>query len=141
MFKAINFTRSFSASTIRPQFARMQLLGSIGRMEVRETKEGVPFLSYSLAVSRYSPLEAEGDKKNVTDWYTISLFDEKALNFFQSYLAPGAQIYVDAEVKQRAIVDEAGNRLYVTNLKQTGFDVVRFPRKDRGEESAEEVAE
>lgn len=130
MFRSIVSQRSFSSSAVRGQFAKMQLLGTIGNVTPRETKDGVPFLTYSLAVNRYSPQSAEEGKSTVADWYNISVFDDKQVTFFQNHLRSGAQVYVEADVRQRTIVDESGeNKLIVTTLRQTSYDVVRFPKK------------
>lgn len=136
MLRSFTAARSFSSSAIKSQFAKMQLLGSVGNVTARETKDGVPFVTYSLAVNRYSPLTAEEGKSTVTDWYNISVFDEKQVTFFSTHIRAGAQVYVEADVRQRTLVDESGeNKLIVTTLRQTGYDVVRFPKK-LDEESA-----
>ncbi|EEQ38312.1 putative cytochrome P450-DIT2 [Clavispora lusitaniae] len=130
MLKSAIFTRTFSSSASRAAFAKMQLLGTIGNVTARETKDGVPFITYSLAVNRYSPQNAEEGKNTVADWYNISVFDDKHVTFFQNHMRSGAQLYVEADVKQKALVDESGeNKHIVTTLKQTHFDVVRFPKK------------
>lgn len=134
MLRSINAARSLSSSATRNAFARMHLLGSIGSIFEKETRDGTPYLNYSLAVNRYSPLSAQDGKNTVTDWYNISVFDEKHVSFFQTHLNPGAQVYVEADVKQRTVLDESGeNKQVFTTLRQTRFDVVRFPRKKEEE--------
>lgn len=137
MLRNIVSHRAFSSTASRNAFAKMQLLGSIGNITSRETKDGNPFITYSLAVNRYSSQVGEDGKNIATDWYNISVFDGKHVTFFQNHLRPGAQLYVEADVKQRTLVDESGeNKLIVTSLNQTNFDVVRFPKKLEAEESA-----
>lgn len=126
--------RSFSTSPSRAAFAKMQLLGNIGNITARETKDGVPFLTYSLAVNRYT--NQNGESGTVAEWYNLSVFDEKQVNFFQNHLKAGAQVFVEADVRQRQIVDESGEGRIVTSLRQTNFDVVRFPKKATEEESS-----
>lgn len=138
MLRSIVSQRSFSSSAIKSQFAKMQLLGRIGNVTHRETKDGVPFVSYSLAVNRYSPLNAEEGRNTVTDWYNISVFDDKQVSFFQNHLRSGAELFVEADVRQRTLVDESGeNKSIVTSLRQTHFDVVRFPKKLDAEAESE----
>lgn len=137
MLRSITQTRAFSASAARNAFAKMQLLGSIGNITMRETRDGVPFMTYSLAVNRWAPQSAAEGKNTVTDWYNISVFDEKHIAFFGKNLASGAQVYVEADVKQRAVTDESGeNKLIVTSLRQLNFDVVRFPKREAAEPEA-----
>lgn len=125
--KAIANVRSFNSSSIRAGFAKMQLLGSVGTVTARETKDGLPYISYSLAVNRYNPTE---ENKTSTDWYNISVFNERHVSFFNDYLKPGMQLFVECNVRQKQLVDENDNKRYVTNLTQVNFDVIKFARKD-----------
>lgn len=126
--------RSFSSTTARSDFARMQLYGCIGKIVARESKDNVPFLTYSLAVNRFL---GGADKTRTADWYNISVFDEKHIAFFENHLGPGAVLIVDADVSQKQLADENGeNKQIFTTLKQKKFDVVRFPKK--AEEEVEE---
>lgn len=125
--------RSFSLSTARASFSRVQLLGTVGNVHFKETRDGVKFINYSLAVNRYAPHEESG---KLTDWFNVSVFDERQIATFEKVLKPGMQLYVEAEAKQRQVQDEqSGSNYTLTNLKQRSFDVVRFAKKQE-EESA-----
>lgn len=127
----LKFTaRKLSSSAVRGQFAKMQLLGTIGGIQTRETKAGVPFLTYSLAVNRYLPNSADQVRGTVADWYNVLVFDEKQVSFFQQHLRQGAQIFAEVDVRQKTVSDDLGeNKLILTTLRQTSFDVVRFPKR------------
>lgn len=125
MFSSI---RNFSSTSARSAFAKMQLLGTVGSVTAKETSSGNPFISYSLAVNRFNPNE---ESKRSTDWFNISVFNERHLSFFNEYLKPGMQLYVECDVRQRQLIDEAtDSKRYVTNLTQTNYDVIRFAKKD-----------
>lgn len=127
--------RSFSVSATRNTFARMQLLGTVGSVNFRETKTGTKFINYSLAVNQFDP---SSEDKKTTDWFNISVFDEKQIAAFEKFLRPGAQLFVEADVRQRVLVDEEGeNKHTLTSLKQVRFDVVRFPKKLEESEDTE----
>lgn len=128
--------RSFSSSASRQAFAKMQLLGNVGNITPRETKDGVPFINYSLAVNRFNPLgSVEDNTRTVTDWFNISVFDEKHVNAFNSFLRPGTQLFVECDVRQRVVADETGeNKQVFTTLRQTSFDVIRHAKKPEEEE-------
>lgn len=127
--------RSFSSSAARLAFAKMQLLGTVGIVNHRETKDGVPFINYSLAVNRFNPLgSVEEGTRTITDWFNVSVFDERHLHAFNSFLKPGTQLFVECDVRQRVVADEAGeNKQVFTSLRQTSFDVVRFAKKTEEE--------
>ncbi|KAF8000744.1 hypothetical protein HF325_004533 [Metschnikowia pulcherrima] len=128
MLKSIAATRAFS-STASNKFAKIQLLGRIGNITYKETKDNRPFLNYSLAVDRYAPNDAPEGKLTVTDWYSLSVFDDKQVAFFQNHLDKGAQIYAEADIKQKTVQDEAGEKLVYTTMYQTRYEVIRFPKK------------
>ncbi|KAK6454099.1 putative telomere binding protein [Scheffersomyces xylosifermentans] len=128
--------RSFSSSFVRPSYARIQILGTVGNVNFRETKDGVKFINYSLAVDRYSPADEDG---KTTDWFNVSVFDEKQILAFEKFLKPGVQLVVDADARQRVVADESSETKYtLTSLKQRHFDVVRYAKKTP---AAEEVTE
>ena len=128
--------RGFASSSLRAAFAKMSLMGTVGNVATKETREGVPYIRYSLAVNRYSPNASE---ERVTDWFNISVFNERHLNFFKDYLKPGMQLYVECDVRQRTIADENGeNRRSLNSLRQTSYDVIRFAK--RPEEQSQEEA-
>lgn len=141
MLRTLATRRAFSSSVPRNAFAKMQLLGNIGNITVKETKDKVPYVSYSLAVNRYDPTQQGDGKNQAADWYNVLAFDEKLVQFLQNYMGPGAQVYVEADVKQRSFSDEAdGAKQVYTVLRQTRLDVIRFPKRKDAEGSAEAEA-
>lgn len=127
-----NSIRSFSNSSLRSSFAKMQLLGTVGNVNFRETRDGVKFINYSLAVNKYAPSE---EHKTTTDWFNISVFNERHVDSFEKFLKPGVQLFVECDVRQRVVTDEdSDNKYTLTSLKQTSFDVVRFAKKEKVEE-------
>lgn len=127
--------RTFGSTSARNAFAKMNILGTIGSVIPKETKDGIPFLTYSLAVNRYSP---SGVDNRVTDWFNVSVFNERHVGFFNTYIKPGAQIYVECDVRQKQYVDENGETKYMTALRQLDYDVVRFAKRSEEEVEGEE---
>ncbi|ODV81417.1 nucleic acid-binding protein [Suhomyces tanzawaensis NRRL Y-17324] len=124
--------RTLSSSIVRPSFARVQLLGTVGSVNFKETKDGVKFINYSLAVNRYSPNEED----RTTDWFNVSVFNENQVSAFEKFLKPGVQLFVEADARQRVVADEASESKYtLTSLKQRSFDVVRYAKREETEES------
>lgn len=124
-------TRAYST---RNGFARMQLLGNVGSISVRETKAGEPWLSYSLAVNRYSR-----DETRPTEWYNITSFDNKHVEFFNNHVRPGTRLLVNADVTQRDVPGEGDEEVkHYTTLRQTDYEILNFgKRPEDGAESAQ----
>lgn len=125
-----NSIRSFSSSISRQSFARIQLLGTVGRIESKETRDGNKFLTYSLAVNKFNP-QAEDQKQ--TDWYNVAVFNDSQVSSMEKIVKKGAQLLVEADVQQRVLIDEDHNQTRVANYKQLKYDVVRFARKEEPE--------
>ncbi|KAK6460899.1 putative telomere binding protein [Scheffersomyces coipomensis] len=115
--------RSFATTPIKSAFARASILGSVGAVNFRETKDGNRFIQYSLAVNKTFPEET-------TEWYNISVFNEGQIAALEKFIKPGTRLLVDADIKQKVIVDEAtGEKKYVTNFRQKSFDLLYFGGK------------
>lgn len=127
--------RFFSASSKRLSFARAQIVGNVGSVNIKLAKDGTKFINYSLAVNKVSSLSSE----NIADWYYINVFNEKQIAIIEKILKPGALILVDAEMKQVVLADENGdNKHTVTNFRQKSFEILKFPRKQLDEMSTSE---
>ncbi|OBA20949.1 putative telomere binding protein [Metschnikowia bicuspidata var. bicuspidata NRRL YB-4993] len=132
MLRSFAATRAFS-STARKNLAKVQLVGRIGSIHHKETKDNRPFITYSLAVDRFAPNEAQEGSSNVTDWYNVTVFDDRQVAFFEAHMQKGAQIYAEADIKQKTVQDEAGEKLVYTTMTQTRYEVLRFPKKKEPE--------
>jgi len=69
--------------------ANLIIVGRVGQIsDIKQTVEGKPFLSLSLAV--------DGKGKNEsTTWFRVTFWDKKAM-IIKQHLSPGALVYVEA---------------------------------------------
>ncbi|CAK7901723.1 single-stranded DNA-binding protein Rim1p, mitochondrial [[Candida] anglica] len=125
--------RSFSSSSSRSAFAKLTLLGSVGSVQHREKKDGSPFINYSLAVNHFVP----NSEERPTDWFNISVFNERQVKFFSDHITPGTQLYVECDFRQNTVVDENGDKRVYPNYVMRNFDIVKLRKK---EENFEEEA-
>ncbi|RCK60508.1 Single-stranded DNA-binding protein RIM1, mitochondrial [Candida viswanathii] len=124
-----SFTRSFSATAARSDYARAQILGTVGRVDFRESPSGTRYVRYSIAVNRYNK-EKEQD---VAYWHSVMAFH--GLERLEKALRPGALVHVDASINESEYTDSNGEKQYSTLLVQERLDILRFPKKQAEEAS------
>lgn len=119
-----SFTRSFSSTVIRRDFARAQLLGTVGSFDFRESNSGSKYVTYSLAVDRYN----KETQEQVTSWYRIVAFNQ--LERLEKVLRVGNVMHVDASLKVNKREDPETHKVHTeVQLIQQNFNVTHFGKK------------
>ncbi|GAA6032629.1 hypothetical protein JCM8097_004851 [Rhodosporidiobolus ruineniae] len=105
-------------STTRPaarDIAKMTLVGRIGGVEQRQSKNGRDYLMYKVATTDRAqpPKEGEEYQKPPTSWHTIFAHGQAAERL--SFLENGTLVYVEANFTVKNEKDEATGA-YSTNI-------------------------
>ncbi|GAA5826553.1 hypothetical protein JCM11251_002425 [Rhodosporidiobolus azoricus] len=108
-------------STTRPaarDLAKMTLIGRIGGVETKTTKNGKDFLIYKVATTDKGRPQAEGEEyqKPPTSWHTIFAHGQ-AVERLQ-FLENGSLVYVEANFTVKNEKDEESGA-YSTNIIAT----------------------
>ncbi len=75
---------------------KLTIIGNVGSdVEMRYIADGKPVTNFSVAVNRR--YTAGGEKREETDWFTVTTWNKLAENCNQ-YLAKGRQVYVEGRV-------------------------------------------
>lgn len=91
------------------------LIGNVGSdIEVRYSQSGNAFCSIKLATSS-SYVDKQGNKKEDTEWHTITCFGKTAENCGK-YLKKGNKIYVEGKIKTEKVEDREGKAKYYTKI-------------------------
>lgn len=100
---------------------RVILVGNLGKdPEVFGTDKKV--VKFSIATSESWRDKATGERKEVTDWHNIVVFDKTAAEFAEKYLKKGMKVYVEGKQKTRKYIDQAGVEKYSTEVVLQAFD-------------------
>lgn len=119
-----SFTRSFSSTVVKRDFARVQLLGTVGNFAFREATSGAKYVTYSLAVNRYN----KETQEQVTSWYNIVAFNQ--LERLEKALRVGNVMHVDANLKVTKHEDPETHKVHSElQLIQKNFDIAHFGKK------------
>lgn len=88
------FTRSFTSTIPKKNFANGQLFGRVGNVDFKESANGTKYVRYSLAVNKFRKGE-----DSITDWYNITIFDEGELQKAEKALRVGNKMIVDVTLR------------------------------------------
>ncbi|CAI5757871.1 unnamed protein product [Candida verbasci] len=130
----LRFSRNFASSSIKSNFAKAQLVGRVGNFEFKESVNGVPYATYSLAVSK-------GPKdQQTTNWFKLSVFDKNQLERLEKTLRVGNLLYVEANLQNQKFEDPETQKTSIrTNFVQRNFEVISWGKKQEGGEGEVEV--
>jgi len=101
---------------------RVILLGNVGAdPEIRRTQAGKPIANIRLATSE-SWRDANGERKERTEWHTVVCFSEGLCKVIESYVKKGSKIYIEGALQTRKWQDQSGNDRYSTEVVLQGFN-------------------
>ena len=93
------------------------LIGNLGAdPEIRTFPSGGRICSMRLATSRSWTDKNSGERREITDWHSISVFDENSIRYSENYLGKGSSIYVEGKLETRKWQDQSGNDRYSTEV-------------------------
>ena len=93
------------------------LIGNLGAdPEIRTFPSGGRICSMRLATSRSWTDKNSGERREITDWHSISVFDENSIRYSENYLGKGSSIYVEGKLETHKWQDQSGNNRYSTEV-------------------------
>lgn len=93
------------------------LVGSLGKdPEVRTFQNGGKMVSLRLATSETWKDKATGERKERTEWHSVSIFAEPLARIAEQYLRKGSKVYLEGQLETRKWQDQAGNDRYSTEV-------------------------
>ena len=112
---------------------RVTLVGRMTkRAEIRFTENDTPVATFTIAVSRIKPKEA--DFINCVAWTRLAEIIEK-------YTDKGKQVAIDGRIQTRNYEDEAGNKHYVTEVVVEHLELLGNKVEENNLEEAETIEE
>jgi single-strand DNA-binding protein len=78
------------------------LIGNVGRdPETKTTNEGKKLAFFSLATSESWKDKNSGERKSITEWHQIVIFNEKIAEFCKNYVKKGSKLCIEGKNKTR----------------------------------------
>ncbi|WP_454683957.1 single-stranded DNA-binding protein [Ancylobacter moscoviensis] len=93
------------------------LIGHLGRdPEVRTFQNGGRLVTFRLATSESWRDKASGERREITQWHTVVVFNEQLAPIAEQYLRKGSKVYVEGQIETCEHVDQAGIKRYYTEI-------------------------
>lgn len=77
------------------------LIGNLGQDPEIITGQNGKFCTLSIATSESWRDKNSGERKEVTDWHRVKIFNETLVDFAEKYLKKGNKVYVEGKQKTR----------------------------------------
>ena len=99
------------------------LVGNVGKdPESRRFPSGGQVVSFSLATSENWRDKATGERKEKTEWHSVSIFSEGLCKIAEQYLKKGSKVYLEGALQTRKWQDKEGQDRYTTEVVLQGFN-------------------
>lgn len=116
------------------------LVGNVGiDPEVRTTESGVKVARVRLATSERYVDKQSGERKELTEWHTITLWRGLA-DVVDRYVHKGSQIYVEGRLRTREWVDKDQVKRYTTEILADNMQLLGSRSDNNGGQASAPVA-
>lgn len=112
---------------------KVTLLGHLGRdPEVRSFSNGGKIVTLRVATSESWKDKQTGERKERTEWHTVSIQNEGLAKVAEQYLRKGSKVYVEGRLETRKWQDQSGQDRYSTEVTLRAYagELVLLDRRD-----------
>ena len=93
------------------------IIGNLGAdPETRQFNNGGSVTNISVATSEQWTDKQTGEKRELTEWHRISLFNRLA-EISAQYLRKGSKVYIEGSLRTRKYQDQSGQDRYITEIR------------------------
>jgi len=115
--------------------AQFELIGNVGRLEIKPIKDGKKLAIISLATSEKWKTES-GDWTEKTYWHRVVVFAPNKVALIEKAVQMGTRLRLVGQVRPSSWEDERGQKRYSIEFVVTGFGDVEILA--RGKPKAED---
>jgi len=97
------------------------LVGNLGAdPEVRSFQNGGKVCNLRIATSETWKDRMSGERKERTEWHSVSIFSEGLAGVAERFLRKGSKVYIEGQLRTRKWQDQSGNDRYTTEVVLQG---------------------
>jgi single-strand DNA-binding protein len=98
------------------------LIGNLGRdPEVRSFQNGSKVCNLRIATSETWKDRNTGERREKTEWHSVSIFSEGLVRVCEQYLRKGSKVYIEGQLQTRKWQDQSGQDRYSTEVVLQGL--------------------
>jgi len=93
------------------------IIGNLGRdPEIRSFSNGGKVANLRIATSETWKDKATGERKERTEWHSVSIMNEALVKVAEQYLKKGSTVYIEGQIETRKWQDQSGEDKYSTEI-------------------------
>ena len=102
---------------------KVMIIGNLGAdPEVRTFQNGGKVCNLRIATSESWKDKNTGERRDKTEWHSVSIFAEGLVRICEQYLKKGSKIFVEGSLQTRKWQDQSGADRYSTEVVLQGFN-------------------
>ncbi|WP_410217382.1 single-stranded DNA-binding protein [Paracoccus sp. (in: a-proteobacteria)] len=110
------------------------LIGNLGRdPEIRSFQNGGKVASLRIATSETWKDRNTGERREKTEWHTVSIMSEGLVGVVERFLKKGSKVYIEGQLETRKWQDQSGQDRYSTEVVLRGLNGTLQMLDGRGE--------
>ena len=96
---------------------KVTLIGNLGRdPEIKTFANGGRIASLRIATSESWKDKSTGEKKEKTEWHSVTITNEGIVKVAENYLKKGSTVYIEGQLETRKWQDQSGADKYSTEI-------------------------
>ena len=101
---------------------KVMIIGNLGAdPEVRTFQNGNKVCNLRIATSDNWRDKNTGERREKTEWHSVSVFSEGLVKICEQYLKKGSKVFVEGSLQTRKWQDQSGADRYSTEVVLQGF--------------------
>lgn len=101
---------------------KVMLIGVLGAdPEIRSFQNGGRVANMRLATSETWRDKTTGEKREKTEWHTVSVLNDNLVNVVEQYAKKGSKLYIEGQIHTRKYQAKDGTDRYATEIVVQGF--------------------
>ena len=102
---------------------KVMIIGNLGAdPEVRTFQNGGKVCNLRIATSESWKDNNTGERRDKTEWHSVSIFAEGLVRICEQYLKKGSKVFVEGSLQTRKWQDQSGADRYSTEVVLQGFN-------------------
>ena len=102
---------------------KVMIIGNLGAdPEVRTFQNGGKVCNLRIATSESWKDKNTGERRDKTEWHSVSIFAEGLVRICEQYLKKGSKVFVEGSLQTRKWQDQSGADRYSTEVVLQGFN-------------------
>ena len=102
---------------------KVMIIGNLGAdPEVRTFQNGGKVCNLRIATSESWKDKNTGERRDKTEWHSVSIFAEGLVRICEQYLKKGSKVFVEGSLQTRKWQDKKGHDRYTTEVILSDFN-------------------